>query len=479
MKAWRPGQTRSCRQKAAPRVYSATMNLSAPGPETRVYGPAELNQEVRIHLEAGFPRLWVRGEISNLARPASGHLYFTVKDSRAQIRCALFRGNAAGLAFRPQNGDAVLVRGRLSLYEPRGDYQLIADGLLAAGAGELQAAFEALKKKLSGEGLFAPDRKKPLPAWPTRIAVVTSPSGAAIRDILQVLGQRWPLARVRVYPAQVQGAQAPGEIIRALRAADRDDFAEVILLARGGGSLEDLWAFNDEELVRLITRLDTPVVTGVGHETDFTIADFVADLRAPTPSAAAAAATPDGPALQRRIKTLLTSLERAARARLERHAQGLDYLERRLAGLHPGRRLREIGDRKVLLDKALQRTIDRRLGQAGDQLQRLRQRLLGASPAKRLDDRSERLGALARRLDLAADHQLERSHARLAEQARALDNVSPLKVLERGYAVVRDRQGRTLTQPQQFSPGQDVNLQFRRFAVGARITEAAADREPD
>lgn len=455
------------------------MTLSAPGPETRIYGPAELNQEVRVHLEAGFPRLWLRGEISNLARPASGHLYFTVKDSRAQIRCALFRGNAAGLAFRPKNGDAVLVRGRLSLYEPRGDYQLIADGLLDAGAGELQLAFEALKNKLSGEGLFAPERKKPLPDWPAAISVVTSPSGAAIRDILHVLGQRWPLARVRVYPAQVQGEQAPGEIIRTLRAADRDGFADVILLARGGGSLEDLWAFNDEELVRRIAEMNTPVVTGVGHETDFTIADFVADLRAPTPSAAAAAVTPDGPALRRRIDSLQTRLKRAARARLERHAQGLDYLERRLTGLHPGRRLGEIGARTVLLDKALQRALVRRLSRAEDRLSQLRQRLLAASPEKRLRDRSERLAVLARRLDLAVDHRLQRPASRLAELARALDGVSPLKVLERGYAVVRNARGQALTRPQQFRPGLDVSLQFRRFAVSARITQAAAEQDPD
>ena len=451
------------------------MSLPAPGPESRIYAPSELNQEARLHLEAGFPRLWIRGEISNLARPASGHLYFSLKDARAQIRCALFRGNAAGMGFRPQNGDEVLVRGRLSLYEPRGDYQLIADGLLAAGAGELQAAFEALKKKLEAEGLFAPERKQALPAWPRRVGVVTSPSGAALRDILNVLGKRWPIAEVRLYPAQVQGQTAPAELIRALRAAEREEFAEVILLARGGGSLEDLWAFNDEQLARVIADLRTPLISGVGHETDFTITDFVADLRAPTPSAAAAAATPDGPALQARLRELQTRIQTAALRRLDRDGQTLDHLLRRLQAHSPARRLQDMARRRMELERRLRSAISRSLGLSEQRLRAGQARLRQASPARRLARMDEQRQALQRRLMVAMERHLERLGARLGAQTRALDSVSPLQVLERGYAVVRDEHGRALTQSEQFTPGQDIALRFRRFEVQATVS---AEPEP-
>src|SRR6056297_1565350 len=313
------------------------MRISPPGPENRIYRPSELNQEVKLHLEAGFPRLWIEAELSNLARPASGHLYFTLKDPRAQLRCALFRGSAGNVGFRPENGMKVLVRGRLSLYEARGDYQMIADAMLEAGAGSLQQAFEAIRKKLEAEGLFDESRKRPLPAWPGSIAVVTSPSGAAIRDILKVLSQRWPAAEVRIYPTLVQGESAAAQIVSALQAADRHDFGDVILLARGGGSLEDLWAFNDEALARAIADCSRPVVTGIGHETDTTIADFVSDLRAPTPSAAAAAVTPDGPALRIRLSSLDRRRQRGIDNNLNRQAQTIDYLSRRLEQHQPGR----------------------------------------------------------------------------------------------------------------------------------------------
>ena len=454
------------------------MNLPAPGPETRIYVPAELNQEVRVHLEAGFPRLWIRGEISNLARPASGHLYFSLKDQRAQIRCALFRSHAAGIGFKPSNGDEVLVRGRLSLYEPRGDYQLIADGLLASGAGELQAAFEALKKKLEAEGLFAPERKQSLPAWPQRLAIVTSPSGAAVRDILHMIEQRWPLADVCIYPAQVQGEGAPGELIRALRAADRDGRADVILLARGGGSLEDLWAFNDEALARVIAGLRTPVISGVGHETDFTIADFVADLRAPTPSAAAVAATPDGPALMRQIRLLQARIHGAAVRHVNRQAQGLDHLTRRLLAHSPSRRLQDLKSRHASLDQRLKRAMRQLLTGHDQQLRSTQARLNRASPAHQLERLHERSQALRQRLDLAIERKLEGLQARLALQTRALSSVSPLNVLDRGYAVVRDPDGRALTRVAEFTPGRHISLLMRHFEVSAKIIAEPTEGQP-
>jgi exodeoxyribonuclease VII large subunit len=451
------------------------MSLTAPGPEARVYRPAELNREVRLHIEAGFPRLWLSGEISNLARPPSGHLYFTLKDERAQIRCALFKGNAVGMGFRPENGMQVLVRGRLSLYEPRGDYQLIADGMLEAGAGALARAFEALKKKLEDEGLFDEAHKQALPRWPERISVVTSPSGAAIRDILQTLARRWPRAKVRIYPSQVQGDTAPTELIRALRAADDHGFGQVILLARGGGSLEDLWAFNDEGLARAIHACRTPVISGVGHETDFTIADFVADRRAPTPTAAAVAATPDGPELMVQLGRGEARLTRAVDQVLQRQAQRLDHAESRLRQQHPERKLDELSRRRRELARRGTLAVRRQIEARQRLLQGLEQRLLARHPRRQLEQLQQQVQGLRSRLERAGRHSLERREQQLSAVARSLNNVSPLAVLERGYAVVRDPQGQAMTERQHFSKGQKINILMESFEVDAEVMTAPRD----
>ncbi|NNK32485.1 MAG: exodeoxyribonuclease VII large subunit, partial [Xanthomonadales bacterium] len=263
-----------------------------------VYTPSELNREIKLHLEAGFPRLLIEAEVSNLARPASGHLYFSLKDERAQVRCAMFRSAAMRSAVQVENGLKVLAAGRISLYEPRGEYQFIVERLQEAGEGALQRRFEELKKRLESEGLFDPARKKPLPPYPARIGLVTSRSGAALRDLLHVLGRRWPVAAIRLHPVAVQGADAPSELRRAIEAANRHGWAEILIVGRGGGSLEDLAAFNEESVARAVHDSTIPVVSAVGHETDFSICDFVADLRAPTPSAAAELATPDGAVLK-------------------------------------------------------------------------------------------------------------------------------------------------------------------------------------
>ena len=448
------------------------MPVNAPGPETPVFSPSEINREVRTHLEAGFARVWLRGEISNLARPASGHLYFSLKDSRSQLRCALFRGNAAGIGFRPGNGDDVLVRGRLSLYEPRGDYQLIADALLSAGAGALQQAFEALKKKLEAEGLFSSDRKKPLPTAPRRIGVVTSPSGAAVRDILDVLGQRWPLAKVRIYASQVQGDAAAPALRRALMAAERDQFSEVVLLARGGGSIEDLWAFNDEALARTLAAMTVPVVSGIGHETDFTIADFVSDLRAPTPTAAAVAATPDGSDFGKQFKKQTQRLESTLLRRIQTLSQGLDHLDRRRLSRHPNRLIAEASRRQMTASQQLSRSFQRSLRVRLQHLEGLDTRLRLAAPTRKTERLEQSVARLRTRLERAAGLRVEQHHSRLASLSRALNAVSPLKVLERGYAVVRDQEGQALTRAEQFQPDQSVKLSFSDFEVRARILEA-------
>lgn len=447
------------------------MSILAPGPETRVYQPGELNAEVRLHLEAGFPRLWLTGEISNLARPASGHWYFTIKDARAQIRCALFRPRRSQIGFEPANGDQVLLRGRLSLYEPRGDYQLIADALLPAGSGALQQAFAALKQKLEKEGLFAPERKKPLPNYPQNIAIVTSPTGAAVRDMLVTLRRRWPLAKVRVYATPVQGDQAVSGLIRALNAADRQSFADVILLARGGGSLEDLQAFNDESLARTIAEISTPVVCGVGHEHDVSIADWVADARAATPTAAAEAATPDGPALLRQLNHLTLRMRRSQQQQLQRRWQHFDAIERRRLRQHPSRRLNEHATRLDATQRRMRLALDRQLGKTHQNLQNYRLRLQSVQPSRAVREARHRHENLVRRLQQAMRQSFNHSSQKLAETARALNVVSPLSVLGRGYALIEDETGQALTRQQDFSIGQKIHARMNEFSVNAEVVE--------
>ncbi|MDX2416763.1 MAG: exodeoxyribonuclease VII large subunit, partial [Xanthomonadales bacterium] len=304
-----------------------------------IYTPSELNHEARLHLEAGFGRVWVEGEISNLSRPASGHMYFSLKDEKAQISCALFRSNAYGMSFKPENGMLVQARGRVSLFEARGNYQLIADSLVRSGEGLLRAKYELLKNNLASEGLFAESNKKPLPAFPLRIAVVTSPSGAALRDILNVLQRRWPLAAVHVYGVPVQGVEAAPAIVDALAAANQHNWAQLIVTGRGGGSLEDLWPFNEESVARAIYASEIPVVSAVGHEIDFSISDFVADLRAPTPSAAAELISPDQRVLKQNLSVLHGRLRQRGLTLLQQLSQKLDHLAHRLRQQHPGQRL--------------------------------------------------------------------------------------------------------------------------------------------
>jgi exodeoxyribonuclease VII large subunit len=387
------------------------------GFQRSVYTPSELNREVKLHLEAGFGRVQVEGEISNLSRPASGHLYFSLKDDQAQVRCALFRGNAAGLGFRPENGAQVLASGRVSLYEARGDYQMIVERLAEAGEGRLQAEFEALKKKLEQEGLFDPARKRALPPYPARIAVITSPSGAVIRDILQVLQRRWPLAAVRLYPVPVQGEEAPAAIVHALSSVNRHAWAQAVILARGGGSLEDLQAFNQETVARAVFGSEVPVISAVGHETDFSIADFVADLRAPTPSAAAELLTPDGTALGKAFAAWETQLQRRMQQRLQDLAQRHDHLAQRLSRQHPQRRMRE--------HLALLAQLGQRLAVHGRRL---------------VPDRVLLLARRRERLLNAAGRLVPGRRQRLQELARTLNAVSPLPTLGRGYAIIGTRE---------------------------------------
>ena len=386
-----------------------------------IYSPSELNHEARLHLEAGFGRIWVEGEISNLSRPASGHMYFSLKDDKAQISCALFRSNTYGMDFKPENGMLVRARGRVSLYEARGNYQLIADSLVRAGEGLLRAKFELLKNNLASEGLFDEAHKKALPAFPLRIAVVTSPSGAALRDILNVLQRRWPLAAIRVYGVPVQGNEAAPAIVDALASANEHNWAQLIVTGRGGGSLEDLWAFNEESVARAIHASTLPVVSAVGHEIDFSISDFVADLRAPTPSAAAELISPDQRALKQNLSGLSNRLQQRSLYLLQRLSQKLDHLAHRLRQQHPGQRLAQ--HRKMLQQAS------HRLALAG---------------ARIIPQRQRHLQELARHRLLPAGKRIVPERQRILQDlARTLNAVSPLPTLARGYAIVTDAQSGT------------------------------------
>jgi len=415
-----------------------------------IYTPSELNHEARLHLEAGFGRVCVEGEISNLSRPASGHLYFSLKDEKAQISCALFRSNAYGLSFKPENGMLVQARGRVSLFEARGNYQLIADSLVRSGEGLLRAKFELLKNNLASEGLFAESHKEPLPSFPLRIAVVTSPSGAAIRDILNVLQRRWPLATVRVYGVPVQGVEAAPAIVEALIAANQHNWAQVIIAGRGGGSLEDLWPFNEESVARAIFASEIPVVSAVGHEIDFSISDFVADLRAPTPSAAAELISPDQRALKQNVSVLRNRLQQRSVNMLQQLSQKLDHLAHRLKQQHPGQRLAQ--HRKML------QQAQHRLLLAGARIVPQRQQHL-------LDIGSRRLLQAGKRI-------VPERRLKLQNLVRTLNAVSPLPTLARGYAIVTDAEsGTAISSIKDVKPKQALVTQLQDGQIHSAINE--------
>ena len=377
---------------------------------------SQLNREARSLLEQGLGRLWVEGEISNIARPASGHVYFSLKDSTAQVRAAFFRQRQRGPVLNFKDGDQVLAYGRVSLYEARGDYQLIVEQIEFAGEGALRRQFEVLKKKLDAEGLFDEARKQALPALPQRIGVITSPSGAAVRDIVSVLGRRFPSIPVVIYPAAVQGETAPAELLAAIETAIRRAEVDVLILGRGGGSLEDLMAFNDEQLARAIAACPIPIVSAVGHEVDFTIADFVADMRAPTPSVAADLVVPNRDDWLRALQTLATRIVRLSRRALEDLGQSLDWISRRL---------------------------------------------VQSSPSATLERSATRLAILQQRLHGAARRSISDIGHRLQLATRGLNSVSPLATLERGYAIVEDaRSGKVLLRASDVAPGDDIRARL-------------------
>ena len=427
-----------------------------------IYTPSELNREIRVHLEMGFPRILLEAEISNLARPASGHLYFSLKDDKAQVRCAMFRSSASRMGIAVQNGMKVLARGRVSLYEQRGDYQLIVDRMQDAGEGILQRQFEELKKKLDAEGLFDPARKQKLPPYPARIGLLTLASGAAVRDLLHVLERRWPVARVRLYPVLVQGNEAASEIRSAIDSANKQGWAETLIIGRGGGSLEDLAAFNDESVARAVFASSIPVVSAVGHETDFSICDFVADLRAPTPSAAAELATPDQAVLKESFSRAHRQLQRRIQDLLQQNTQRLDHLSHRLQQRHPANRLAEQAKQLQALNTLLTRSMKRTFRDHSLKLDTLSSRLLVNRPDRKLAELSEWVATLGKSIGRLAAGTIRSKQELLSNLARTLNAVSPLETIGRGYAVITSvKSGDVISSVSQVEAGDAVSAQLK------------------
>jgi exodeoxyribonuclease VII large subunit len=411
--------------------------------ERQIFSISELNRRVRQLLEINIPMLWVEGEISNFACPASGHWYLSLKDKSAQVRCAMFRNANQRVKFKPRNGMQVLVRCKPGLYEDRGDYQLIIEHMEEAGFGALQRQFEQLKAKLSAEGLFDADNKRPIPTSITHIGVITSTTGAAVKDILSVLKRRFPAIKVSLFPTAVQGEEAPAQIVSALADANSHHGLDALIISRGGGSLEDLWAFNSEQVARAIAKSALPIISAVGHEIDFTIADFVADLRAPTPSAAAEIISPDSQQIQTQLNRLQQSLTESLQRNLFGFKQQLNHLQKRLQ--HPGSRLQQQAQHLDHLDIRLRRAISTKLDGYRAKGNQLSDQLYRQNPQHQLEEKQLKLSVVVKQLVRAISQKQERLELKLAQSMHLLDTVSPLKTLGRGYAVIRDQQGEVIS----------------------------------
>ena len=435
--------------------------------KNRVFSVRELNFAAKQLIESGLPLLWVRGEISNFVCAASGHWYFSLKDAQAQVRCVMFRHKSQYLDWQPRNGAQVEVLALPSLYEARGEFQLTLEQMRAAGMGALYEAFERLKKKLEGEGLFADSRKRALPLYPLQIGIVTSPQAAALRDVLTTLAQRMPGLSVVLYPTPVQGAGSAQKIADAITQANARHECDVIILCRGGGSIEDLWSFNEEGVARAIAGSRIPIVCGVGHETDFTIADFVADQRAATPTAAAQAVVPERTELNRRLDHIEQRMARATGRQLERTMQQLDYLQRRL--VHPAQRAQQQIQYLGQLQQRLQSALSHLLQNQNWRWQALQQRLRAARP--NLSQFSHRHSEVGRRLKEVMQRTLERNDHRLIAAQQHLLHLDPQQVLARGYSLVRDDKGAVVHDSTVLALGASLQVTFARGWAKVEVSE--------
>ncbi|MBA5238968.1 exodeoxyribonuclease VII large subunit [Pectobacterium aroidearum] len=439
-------------------------------PSSAIFTVSRLNQTVRQLLEMEMGQIWLSGEISNLSQPSSGHWYFTLKDERAQVRCAMFRTSNRRVTFRPQNGQQVLIRATITLYEPRGDYQLLAESMQPAGDGLLQQQFEQLKQKLAAEGLFDQQFKQVLPSPAKQVGVITSASGAALHDILQVLQRRDPSLPVIVYPTSVQGADAPLQIVRAIELANQREECDVLIVGRGGGSLEDLWSFNDERVARAIFASHIPIVSAVGHETDVTIADFVGDLRAPTPSAAAELVSRNQLELLRQIQSQRQRLEMAMDYYLAQRNREFTRLHHRLQQQHPQLRLARQQAQLVKLRQRLDDAMQQQLRQTLRRSERLQQRLMQQQPQTRIHRAQQRLQQLSYQMQSAVERQLNQNKQKLGIACSRLEGVSPLATLARGYNVTTAPDGKVLKNVTQITPGETLKTRLQDGWVESQVT---------
>lgn len=441
--------------------------------QPRALTVSELNHQARHLLESSFMQVWVEGELSGFSRPSSGHWYFSLKDPKCQIRCAMFRGMNQRIRTIPKEGDKVRIRGKVTLYENRGDFQIIVEHIEPAGLGALQLAFEELKRKLQAEGLFEVGRKKPIPTLPAHIGVVTSPTGAAIHDILTVLARRCPAIPVTLYPTTVQGQPATAEIVRAIELAQAHGVADVLIIGRGGGSIEDLWCFNEEAVARAIAACPIPTVSAVGHETDVTIADFVADLRAPTPSAAAEKVSPDQREMLRQVNDRELRLANAAKRAFQRWNTKLEHLSARLRD--PRRELLEKAQRLDELELRLGKAIKQSMDRSQVRNTHLAQRLAMQSPGKQLANSREGLDRSESQLNKAMQRILTRLQDRLEHTAGTLNVVSPLATLGRGYAIVRDAHGNIIRNASDVATGDRMSAHVANGTVTAEVKSINSD----
>jgi exodeoxyribonuclease VII large subunit len=447
-----------------------------------VFTVTQLNQRAKQLLEITFTSVKVEGEISNLSRPSSGHWYFTLKDKGAQVRCAMFRSRTSQVKFLPKEGDQVIVRGKVGLYENRGDYQLIVDAMKPAGEGQLQQAFIQLKQKLGAEGLFATEHKQALPAQVKRIAVITSPTGAAIHDILTVLKRRFPAIEVDIYPVQVQGQGAAEQITWSINQANIDaqyaaegQAADVIIVGRGGGSIEDLWCFNDENLARTIFNSQLPVVSAVGHEVDFTIADFVADVRAATPSAAAEMLSPDQTEYWQRLNTLDARLITNIEQFIKNKQWQLNSAKRGLQ--HPGDKLKQYAQTLDMLELRMQQCQQQHLSESKQKLQLYKHKLSQHNPATKFKQVESQLSYLQQRLQSSMQQLLTHKNEQLQQQALILNAVSPLQTLGRGYSILHNQEQAIIRDSHEVKKGDLLSARLGHGQIEVSVEKVKHERK--
>lgn len=434
---------------------------------------SELNNEVKSLLENSFRIIQVEGELSNFVRPSSGHWYFTLKDSGAQVRCAMFKNRNHYLNYQPKNGDQVRVRAKVSLYPGRGDYQLICDYMEDAGIGSLQQAYEALKLQLQRQGMFDQAHKQALPVHPRHLGIITSPTGAAVHDILTVLKRRFPSLPVNIYPTKVQGNEATDDIVSAIEAANLHNICDVLIVGRGGGSLEDLWCFNEAKVAQAIFNSRIPVISAVGHEVDVSIADFVADVRAPTPSAAAEIISPDQAHLQLRLKQLKSRLQVNLQHKLKRHQEQLRWISSRLK--HPGDKLNDHAQKLDELELRLNSAIQQRLHTQKDRLRQLQQRQQRCLQQPRITTLQQKVHELSHRIEQLTDQYQTRQQLRLQAIVGRLNGVSPLATLERGYAITESSEGKVIQQVKAINPGDEIQIRLQDGRIRSQVTEVIPD----